>query len=106
MLHTDIQVVVLMSHHRLKGIPIPQMNMIPTQTAETLSPLLPRSGNKIIPGSNLRLLELKPVLVLHPLLPEEDGGGLMEKFCLDFSWWFVLRRFAFGLPCFNHGSAK
>ena len=97
-LHTDIQTT--MSH---EGHTHPQIR---TQTAKILSPLLPRSGNKILPGSNLRLFELKPVLVLHPLLPEEDGGGLMEKFCLDFSWWLVLRRFAFGLPCFNHGSAK
>lgn len=36
-----------------------------------------KGGN--IPGSNLRLFELKPVFVLHPLRLEV-GGALMEKF--------------------------
>ncbi len=36
-----------------------------------------------VPGSNLRLFELKPVFVLEPFLLEV-GGGLMEKFFLFF----------------------
>ena len=49
-----------------------------------------------IPGSNLRLFELKPVLVLPLPLPPEEGGGLMEKFPLR-SELSVLRCLVFGL---------
>lgn len=50
----------------------------------------------LVPGSNFKLLELKPVLVLPRPLPPEDGGGLMEKFPF-LNELSVLRRLGFGL---------
>ena len=56
-----------------------------------------------IPGSNFKLLELKPVLVFPLPLPPELGGGLMEKlpFLCEVS---TLRRLI--LCLWFHGSAK
>ena len=55
----------------------------------------------VLPGSNFKLLELNPVLVLPLAFPPDEGGGLMEKlpFLNEPS---VFRRLSFGLR--SHGS--
>ncbi len=57
-----------------------------------------------LPGSNLRLLELKPVFVLFGPFPRElelEGGGLMEKFLLLLRDGLFFLFFAFGLLFFR-----